>query len=228
MPFQELTTQRLYQRVAAQIEAMIRQGELPPGERLPAERDLATQFAVSRPVVREAMVALEIAALVEIRTGSGCYVAGKEARGKLAIDPALSIFDILAARRVVEGEVAAMAAQTAGADAVGRLAMLIEAQAAAMAKDGSGHLHDRAFHRELAVIAENEALMRLVEGLWKDMFTPVFERLAQAAVGPGTLRSTIADHQAIASAIARNDGDAARQAMHRHIDHTGHLFLGET
>jgi DNA-binding FadR family transcriptional regulator len=63
MQFEEISSQRLYQRVAAQVAGMIRSGELPPGERLPAERDLAMQLSVSRPVIREAMIALEIAGL---------------------------------------------------------------------------------------------------------------------------------------------------------------------
>ena len=84
MPIQPIDSRRLYEQVADQIGALIRSGEFRPGQRLPAERDLAKSLSVSRPVVREAMIALEIAGLVEVRTGSGAYVreqrAGSAAR----------------------------------------------------------------------------------------------------------------------------------------------------
>ena len=67
MPFQPIDSKRLYEQVADQIGDMIRRGEFRAGQRLPAERDLAKSVGVSRPVVREALVALEIAGLVEVR-----------------------------------------------------------------------------------------------------------------------------------------------------------------
>ena len=76
LPFQAIETRRLYERVADQLGELIRGGAFATGERLPPERDLARRLGVSRPVVREAMVALEIAGLVEVRTGSGTYVRG--------------------------------------------------------------------------------------------------------------------------------------------------------
>lgn len=69
MPFEPVDNRRLYEQVAGQIGALIRKGEFVPGQRLPAERDLAKVLGVSRPVVREAMIALEIAGLLEVRTG---------------------------------------------------------------------------------------------------------------------------------------------------------------
>ena len=73
MKVEAVKVRRLYLEVAGQIETLIRSGEIKPGERLPSERDLAASFEVSRPTIREAMIALEIAGLVEIRTGSGIY-----------------------------------------------------------------------------------------------------------------------------------------------------------
>ena len=74
MPFQPIDSQRLYQKVADQIGELIRSGEFKPGHRLPPERDLSKQLGVSRPVVREAMIALELAGLIEVRTGAGTFV----------------------------------------------------------------------------------------------------------------------------------------------------------
>jgi len=74
MPIQALGPQRLYRQIAEQLRTLIGKGEFAPGARLPAERDLAKQLGVSRPSVREALIALEVEGWVEVRTGSGVYV----------------------------------------------------------------------------------------------------------------------------------------------------------
>ena len=104
-----LTTQRLFQQVVEQIAELIRSGELTPGARLPAERDLSKRLGVSRPTVREAMIALEISGLVEVRSGAGVYVRVSAAQVQVT-DAGPSAFELLAARRIVEGEIAAAAA----------------------------------------------------------------------------------------------------------------------
>src|SRR5215207_7527964 len=74
MPLQTVEPQRLYRQIAEQLRSLIGAGEFQPGSRLPAERDLAKQLGVSRPSVREALIALEVEGWVEVRTGSGVYV----------------------------------------------------------------------------------------------------------------------------------------------------------
>src|SRR5438034_11600799 len=76
MPFQSIEPRRLYRQIAEQIRALIRSGEFVAGSRLPPERDLAKQLGVSRPSVREALIALEVEGLVEVKIGSGIYVLG--------------------------------------------------------------------------------------------------------------------------------------------------------
>ena len=76
MPFQSIEPRRLYRQIADQIRELIRSGEFVAGARLPPERDLAKQLGVSRPSVREALIALEVEGLVEVRIGSGIYVLG--------------------------------------------------------------------------------------------------------------------------------------------------------
>src|SRR5882672_9967450 len=81
MPFQAVATQRLYEQVAGQVTDLVARGEFKPGDRLPPERDLAKLLGVSRPTVREAMIALEIAGLVEVRVGAGAFVTDKAKNG---------------------------------------------------------------------------------------------------------------------------------------------------
>src|SRR6266852_3886734 len=76
MPLQAVENRRLYRQIADQIAALIEKGEYGAGQRLPPERDLAKQLGVSRPSVREALIALEVEGYVEVRVGSGVYVRG--------------------------------------------------------------------------------------------------------------------------------------------------------
>src|SRR5271154_1911920 len=115
MPFQPVESQRLYERVAEQIGEQIRVGEIGPGQRLPSERDLAKQLGVNRAVVREAMIALELAGLVEVRTGSGAYVREPPLAPLISINGGSSPSDILGARMLIEGETGALAAESAPA-----------------------------------------------------------------------------------------------------------------
>src|ERR1044071_10284009 len=124
MPFQSIEPRRLYRQIADQIRTLIRSGELGAGSRLPPERDLAKQLGVSRPSVREALIALEVEGLVEVRIGSGVYVVGSI--GKIGADRASSVdsncgevhatagpFELLRARYTIESECAALAAKSA-------------------------------------------------------------------------------------------------------------------
>ena len=87
MPFQSIEPRRLYRQIADQIRALIKSGEFPAGSRLPPERDLARQLGVSRPSVREALIALEVEGMVEVRIGSGIYVLAGEAGIRRARSP---------------------------------------------------------------------------------------------------------------------------------------------
>ncbi len=117
MPFQSIEPRRLYRQIADQIRGLIGSGEFPAGSRLPPERDLARQLGVSRPSVREALIALEVEGLVEVRIGSGIYVMAPnvQAVGKLAgeIHAEAGPFELLRARYVIESECAALAAKSA-------------------------------------------------------------------------------------------------------------------
>ena len=112
VPIQSLTPRRLYRQIADQLRTLIHAGEFAVGARLPPERDLAAQLGVSRPSVREALIALEVEGLVEVRMGSGIYVLAREAAASAPrVDTAYGPFEIIRARLVVECELAALAAR---------------------------------------------------------------------------------------------------------------------
>src|SRR5512138_936920 len=112
MPLQSIEPRRLYRQIAEQLRALVRVGEYPVGSRLPPERDLAAQLRVSRPSVREALIALEVEGLVEVRMGSGVYVTALEtAPVPRAVSEAIGPFDIMQARLLLETELVALAAR---------------------------------------------------------------------------------------------------------------------
>src|SRR5437016_13315302 len=113
MPIQSIETRRLYRQIADQIRNLIRAGEFSAGARLPPEVDLARQLGVSRPSVRESLIALEVEGLVEVRIGSGIYVLGPRADGEAGtpVHAALGPFELLRARGIIESECAALAAK---------------------------------------------------------------------------------------------------------------------
>lgn len=224
MPFQAVTTQRLYEQVAEQVSSLIARGEFRAGDRLPPERDLARLLGVSRPVLREAMVALELAGWIEVRSGAGTYVKATERTPLRFLDAGPGAFELLAARRVIEGEVAALAAANATEADVADLLSLNEDIRRETAAGRTGVECDGAFHRRLAEITGNAVLVDIVTHLWGGMNEPILARFHELTNQPGKHRKNISGHDAIVAAVGRHDPEAARQAMAVHIGHVESVF----
>jgi DNA-binding FadR family transcriptional regulator len=223
MPFQPVDTQRLYQQVANQISELIRVREFPIGHRLLPERDLAKALGVSRPVVREAMIALEIAGLVEVRTGSGTYVKARinsTARPLPIVlgDVGPSPFDIISARVLLEGEVAFVAVKEATDQDLEEIAAIHKEMARQMATGESYRDSDRLFHVRIAQATHNTVLPTLVEGLWTNQFAPVFSVLSKRTGLSENRAATLAAHARITESLLSRDAASARAAMHAHLE----------
>ena len=246
MPIESIEPQRLYRQIAEQLRQLIAKGEFAVGARLPAERDLAKQLGVSRPSVREALIALEVENWVEVRTGSGIYVldrskvnANNIAINNIAIQaintPSSIInegkneflserkaewgpLELIRARRVVEGETAAIAALQAkrkDIDAMGKALRMMQTEAAdgVLPLDG-----DRAFHTAIVEASGNAVLVETVQNFWDSRRGPIFERLVGYFETMQSWQAAIAEHSAILEAIQNHDAAAARTAMHAHMD----------
>jgi DNA-binding FadR family transcriptional regulator len=237
MPFQAVATQRLYEQVADQVTDLVARGEFKPGDRLPPERDLAKMLGVSRPTVREAMIALEIAGLVEVRVGAGAFVTDKAASGGAASNGRLfegvgsSPLELIAARRTIEPEVAALAAQLATPDEVAAIAETV-AMIAAATDTPSHRAADHQFHVRIALASHNNILTAIVDECWAEMYSPMFERMGAitglivARCSPQQRDTTIAEHQAVYRAITGHDPDAARAAMDAHLVGVEAILIG--
>ncbi len=218
---------KLYQRVANSIVAEIRSGKYPPGERLPPERELAEEFGVSRPTVREAMIALEIRGIVEARRGSGIYVIEVSPPETNATEQDIGPFEVTEARRLFEGESAALAAAIITDEEIEKLEGLLAILSANTTSE-IGERADRDFHIAIAEATRNSAIASVVETLWdmrykSPMCMKMFDRARDAGVQP-----RFDDHSQILKALKARDPQAARAAMRSHLDRVINSMLNAT
>jgi len=217
MSVKNLEPRRLYRKIADQLRKLIDAGEFAVGAHLPPERDLAAQLGVSRSSVREALIALEVEGLVEVRMGSGIYVRPRDPASAVRSVLAEGPFDVIRARLLIEGELAAHAAQcmNAGQLAGLRLAMRVmedETRRGVMPTRG-----DRMFHLRLAEASDNAVLLRLVTELFDERDNPLFAKLGSHFEGEPSWALAIIEHNAVVDAIARHAPAEARAAMQRHL-----------
>jgi DNA-binding FadR family transcriptional regulator len=221
MPFQSIEPRRLYRQIADQIRTLIRSGEFSAGARLPPERDLAKQLGVSRPSVREALIALEVEGLVEVRIGSGIYVQGigDSRTGNGAHEAEAGPFELLRARYTIESECAALAAKSAKKPQLQAIADALDEMQQEMASSEHQPLTgDRLFHMRIAEATGNGALVAVIKMLWDERTGPLYKQLEHHYDSPALWEAAMAEHRAVLKAIAAKDANAARTAMQRHLN----------
>ncbi len=217
---------RLYQAVAERIARSIASGQYRKGERLPAERELAAQYEVSRPTIREAIIALEIDGLVEVRVGSGVYVTERKAKATPQVMD-IGAFELTEARLHVEGEVAALAATHVTDEELEELDRLVAEMNRANPK-GGGELVDQKFHEMIARISRNSAMLAMVEQLWtirnrSPQCVRIFEKSRNKGYVP-----VVDEHSAIVDALRTRDPNQARAAMRSHLSRVLEYLLDAT
>ena len=221
MPIAIVETRRLYRQIAAQLSALIASGEFAVGQRLPSERDLAVQLGVSRPSLREALIALELEGLVEVRVGAGIWVTAASGRGAAASVPheheGEGPFELLRARWLIEGEIAAMAAREANdADLASIRAALTEMERLEKQHQDCSAF-DREFHLRIAASTRNGVLQAVVEDLWDRGRGAMWRLMEQHFQTPALQAASVADHRAILQALGAHDPREARNAMRSHL-----------
>jgi GntR family transcriptional repressor for pyruvate dehydrogenase complex len=208
---------KLYQQVASAIMASIASGRYRPGERLPSERDLAAAFKVSRPTIREAMIALEIRGLAESRHGSGIYLTDAAPGPAGAGDLDIGAFELTEARRLFEGEAAALAATTISDECLMELRDVVAEMADENARNEQGWTADRRFHVTIARATRNTAIAQVIEQLLdmrhkSPLCVYMLERARRVGVQP-----RVSEHRRILIALRKRDPKAARNAMRDHL-----------
>lgn len=220
-------TKKLYQKVADRIIAAIDAGEYLPGKRLPSERDLAIAFEVSRPTIREAIIALEIRGWVNARHGSGVFVVETPPSDRSDTELDIGPFELIEARRLFEGEAAALAASAISDEDLARLEACVGVMDAN--RDSmTGEQADGEFHIAIAEATRNTAIANVVENLWalryrSPLCVNIFARGRSAGV-----QQPVDDHRVIVEALRARDPVAARKAMHAHLDNVAQAVLHAT
>ena len=223
MPIQTIEPRRLYRQIADQLRGLIERGEYEVGTRLPPERDLAAQLGVSRPSVREALIALEVEGLVEVRMGSGIYVRQHDPQVLKRVGGEGPL-ETIRARQLIEAELAAHAAAHMKKS---QIAGLRNALALMQQEVDAGHLPtrgDRLFHERIAEASENSVLQRIVGELFDERHNPLFEQLGSHFESVRSWTIAIAEHQAVIDAIASHTPEAARMAMATHLANSHDRF----
>jgi DNA-binding FadR family transcriptional regulator len=236
LSFRPVETVQLYQRICDRIVEAVRAGRWRPGERLPAERELAEALGVSRPSLREALGALQVLGILETKHGAGTWVAANATEivaqsppaNVLAVDADVSPVAVLEARLTIEPPIAGVAALRHRPDEriEELLAMMNEA------RDWLNPAHravwsdaDRLFHRQLAVQTDNPVFLGFADQVAFVMGQPLWRRLRDDMLSvPGRIEASIEEHARIHDAIYRGDVEAASSAARDHVHTVGGLM----
>jgi len=210
---------KLSDSVFEEFLTMLRDGRLEPGQRLPAERDLAESFGVSRATVRDAVQRLALLGYLDVRQGDGTLVTSPDEkaiarpfRSLLLAEPHL-VWDLLEFRRMLEPEAARFAAQRRSDDDLATLHSSLERQAALVERGASLASEDEVFHRTIIAAAHNAVVMRVLETM--RVLLATLRTNVLAGVEPSL---TLHHHQTIVAAIRSGDDTAAYDAMSVHLD----------
>lgn len=216
MQIHPVTRVRAHEEVAEQLRTLMQRGELRPGDRLPPERELAGQFGVSRATIRQALSVLQAVGVVESRVGSGTFTRIPDVHNVTNLAGALrqaeaGLIEQLELRRIVEPQVAGLAAERAQPADVDLLEQHLAEQRAHVA-DPSFIDADSAFHLAIAEATKNSLLVKMVQGI-HELLRESRELSWQGHGGADPLEQ----HQQIARAIERNDAAGAYSAMTDHV-----------
>lgn len=211
-----MNDKRLYHSVADKITKLIDEGAYPPGSRLPAERDLAEMFGVSRVTVREAEIALQAIGRIKVKTGSGVYVLESTDHNGHGM-PSVSAFELTEARALFEAESAALAAVQISDEALTELDGFIQIMASTGPDDEEGEHADRDFHRAIAHASGNTAVCHVIETMWKMRTELEPVKVVYESVCMENFGARAAEHTPILKALQARDPAAARVAMRKHF-----------
>ncbi len=217
-------TERLYQRIVEQIEGRILEGNLKVGDQLPSERELAEQFAVSRIAVREAVKALREKGLVEIRPGRGTFITnGTQGVVRRSLDMLMKFgtedgsSGLVEVREILEPEIAALAATRIADEQITAMQEAVRIMDTALNDVEVFVEADLGFHLALAQATQNPIIPILMDSI----IDLLREQRKRIALVDGGLRRGQYHHKKILAAVIRRDPEAARLAMHHHLQQIG-------
>ncbi|MBI3367939.1 MAG: FadR family transcriptional regulator [Burkholderiales bacterium] len=227
--FKPVESRRLYQQIADQIRELIDRGGFEVGTRLPPERDLAQQLGVSRPSLREALIALDVEGRVEVRSGAGVFVSAARPDHAMSRTAAMgeSPSQLMEARSVLEGEVVILACARVTEGVLVRLRDLLKGMEADIERRRARVDLDRQFHVTLAEMSGNAVLAQLVGKLFDERHSPISAKISSRFESTRTWKAALKEHEAILTAVEARDPIAAQAAMRAHIKASAQRWVGD-
>ncbi|MDZ7278447.1 Uxu operon transcriptional regulator [Pantoea eucrina] len=226
-----VSPQRPYQEVGEMLRNMITQKQVAVGERLPPERELAQQLNVTRTLVREALIMLELEGLIEVRRGAGIYVINDTPVSRALANSASNDagpFEMLQARQLLESNIAEFAALQATREDIVKMrqALALEERELAQATVDQSEDGDRNFHLAIAEATHNSMLVELFKQSWQWREDNVmWSQLHRHLVDSDYRRQWLEDHKKILAALIKKDARAAKQAMWQHLENVKQRLL---
>ena len=224
--FEAIRRSKVYEEVAKQLERLILK-KLQPGDKLPAERELAEMFGVSRSSIRDAIRSLELVGLVEPRQGAGTVV--REVSAESLVNPLTivlarqQISELLDFRKMLEPPLAARAATHASVEDVTEMEEILRRQDDKLRRGELAIEEDSEFHYNVAMASDNSVVLKVLDVLM-DLLRETRERALQVEGRP---QKSLAGHRRILMAIKRRDPAAAEDAMRRHIQDVEKIVLNK-
>jgi GntR family transcriptional repressor for pyruvate dehydrogenase complex len=227
--FEAVRKSKVYEKVAEQIQRLIRDGLLKPGDMLPPERELAETFQVSRSSLRDALRALELMGMVEARQGEGTVVRKPSAEAvaspltAVLLQQREFVSELLELRGMIEPTLAARAATRAAAEDLAQLEEILRRQKEKVDRGELAIEEDSEFHYTIARASNNKVVLQVVD-VFMDLLR---ESRKQSLQVEGRLQKSLVSHQQILRAIAGHDAAGAENAMRRHIQEIEAIVLQE-
>ncbi|MBF0276536.1 MAG: FadR family transcriptional regulator [SAR324 cluster bacterium] len=223
---------RLYEQIAEQIERLVREQGLPAGSKLPSERELAESLGVGRPSLREAMIALEMIGLIEVRVGEGTFVAEQPKSKKSfsfinGYDLGPGLLDQFEARRVIEIACVAKASQRASQEDIEELVNCLQEIKNAIEKLQNPNDIFRRFHVSLARISGNLIYLKMVEELWDLREQPMWDMLRKKVESLRSWELGLETRRRLIDCLRTRDEKGARREIENHFNRVEHLYFGE-
>lgn len=213
---------RSYKKIGAILKQELAEGIYAVGERLPPERDLAEKMNVSRTVVREALIMLELEDLVSVRKGSGVYVINLPGQNEQSTSSSeyedVGPFELLQARQLLESSIAEFAAIQANRNDVLRLREILNRERTTLELGIDDYSADEEFHSAIAEITQNEVLIKMQKDLWKYRKNSMWRGLHVHIRDQKYRQGWLQDHENILNGIQRKDPALAKKAMWQHLE----------
>ncbi|MBW5446845.1 FCD domain-containing protein [Cohnella sp. CFH 77786] len=232
MEIARLTKRNHYEEITARLKAMMEDGTLTPGDKLPSAKELAERFGVGRSTMREALSALKAMGLIDIRQGGGARVLGPRPAG--VVPPELeslrmnreTLLHLLEARRTLEVSNASIAAEKRTDGDLAEMRRIVSEMEHFIGDDAAGERTDLAFHAALAGMTHNPILRGLFDSIVSQLENAIREvRRVELYANRSVAERLLTEHKAVFEAVSSRDADGAARHMKRHLRHVESISM---